>query len=49
MGEVFWLILTVACVVWYSTITFYVAIKGVGDIKNILKSLKSNLDENKTN
>lgn len=40
MGEVFWLILTIACIIWYSTITFFVAFKGVGDIKDILKNLK---------
>lgn len=40
LGEWFWLILTIACLVWYSTITFYVAFKGVGDIKTILNNLK---------
>ena len=35
----FWLMLTVACVVWYSTITIYVSVKGVKDIKNMLKRL----------
>jgi hypothetical protein len=28
-----------ACVIWYSTITVYVAIKGAGDIKNMLARL----------
>jgi hypothetical protein len=28
-----------ACVIWYSTITFYVAIKGAGDIKQMLARL----------
>jgi len=28
-----------ACVVWYSTITVYVAIKGAGDIKQMLARL----------
>jgi hypothetical protein len=28
-----------ACVVWYSTITIYVAIKGAGDIKEMLARL----------
>ena len=27
------------CVVWYSTITVYVAIKGVADIKHMLERL----------
>jgi hypothetical protein len=28
-----------ACVIWYSTITIYVAIKGAGDIKQMLARL----------
>lgn len=43
--EWFWLIMTIACLVWYSTITFFVAYKGVGDIKNMLKDLKHNSDK----
>ena len=39
-GHPFWFILTAACVVWYSTITVYVAIKGVLDIKGMLARLK---------
>ena len=35
----FWLTLTAACVLWYSTITIYVAIKGVADIKHMLARL----------
>jgi hypothetical protein len=35
----FWLLLTTACVVWYSTITIYVAIKGAADIKHMLARL----------
>lgn len=35
----FWGALTLACVIWYSTITIYVAIKGAGDIKNMLARL----------
>lgn len=38
----FWLLITVACVVWYSTITVYVAIKGVADIKHMLARLAAN-------
>jgi hypothetical protein len=34
-----WWLLAMACVVWYSTITVYVAIKGAGDIKQMLKRL----------
>ena len=35
----FWWIMTAACVVWYSTITIYVSIKGAADIKNMLARL----------
>jgi hypothetical protein len=35
----FWWLLTAACVVWYSTITVYVSIKGVSDIRGMLGRL----------
>jgi hypothetical protein len=35
----FWGLLTLACVVWYSTITIYVAVKGATDIKRKLARL----------
>jgi hypothetical protein len=35
----FWWFMTMACVVWYSTITIYVAIKGGADIKHMLARL----------
>jgi hypothetical protein len=35
----FWWFMTMACVVWYSTITVYVAFKGGADIKNMLARL----------
>lgn len=35
----FWGFLTIACLVWYSTITIYVAIKGAGDIREMLRKL----------
>jgi len=35
----FWWALTMACVIWYSTVTVYVAIKGSSDIKNMLARL----------
>ncbi len=38
-GHWFWWILAMACVVWYSTITVYVAIKGAADIKHMLARL----------
>jgi len=36
----FWWLVTMACVVWYSTITVYVAIRGAFDIKHMLRKLK---------
>ena len=35
----FWFALSMLCVIWYSTITVYVAIKGAGDIKQMLARL----------
>lgn len=32
----FWLLLTVACLAWYSTITVYVAVRGLMDIRQML-------------
>lgn len=40
MAKTFWLILTIAALVWYSTITIYVTIKGAGDIRRMLENLK---------
>jgi hypothetical protein len=41
----FWGTMTLACLVWYSTITIYVAIKGIGDIRNMLKKLSDSKDQ----
>ena len=41
MNHWFWLLLTIASVVWYSTITVYVAYKGAIDIKNMLARLEA--------
>ena len=35
----FWAGLTLAVLVWYSTITVYVAIRGAMDIKHMLRNL----------
>lgn len=35
----FWWLMIAAVVVWYSTVTVYVAIKGVSDIKGMLHRL----------
>jgi len=37
----FWSLLMAAVVVWYSTVTIYVAIKGMVDIKGMLGRLKN--------
>ena len=35
----FWLLLTLACVAWYSTITLYIAWRGAIDIRQMLRRL----------
>ncbi len=35
-----WLVLVAAALVWYSTITIYVAIRGALDIRQMLSRLK---------
>lgn len=35
----FWLVLTLAAVIWYIFVTAYVSFKGVTDIKEMLKKL----------
>lgn len=37
----FWFSLTVLCLVWYSSVTIYVAIKGFADIKTMLRHLSN--------
>ena len=37
----FWWLLMMACIVWYSTITIYVSVKGVADIRDMLRRLSS--------
>ena len=44
MIEVFWLILSLGCVGWYLIVLVYVAIKGGGDIKDMLKQLSDNTE-----
>ncbi len=45
----FWLGLTVAVIGWYSSITVYVSIKGVKDIRDMLKKLSSGDADNTKN
>ena len=37
----FWFLLTAAVLVWYSTVTIYVAIKGARDIQQMFERLRS--------
>jgi len=36
----FWWLATIAVLVWYSTVTIYVAIKGTLDVRQMLRRLK---------
>jgi len=38
-GQWFWGFLTLACLMWYSSVTIYVAVRGFGDIRRMLKNL----------
>ena len=40
MAVNFWYIVMIAVLVWYSTITIYVAIRGSFDVKHMLANLK---------
>jgi hypothetical protein len=35
----FWFLIVVAVMIWYLTVTVYVSIKGISDIRNMLKRL----------
>ncbi|MCL5098725.1 MAG: hypothetical protein M1608_14580 [Candidatus Omnitrophica bacterium] len=41
IGNYFWLLLTLACIVWYSVVTVYVGIRGAMDIKSMLARLSA--------
>ncbi len=41
----FWWLLVMACVIWYSTITIYVAVKGLYDIIHMLRRLSGQANE----
>ena len=38
-GHVFWWLVAAFCIVWYSTVTIYVAVKGARDIRGMLARL----------
>jgi hypothetical protein len=40
LTELFWFLLTVACVFWYGGLVFYVGWKGLGDIRRMIIELK---------
>ena len=40
MAVSFWWWLTMACLVWYSTITVFVTVRGAYDIKHMLARLR---------
>ena len=41
----FWLILIIAVVAWYSSVTIYVAIRGAKDIRTMLSDLTRRQEE----
>ena len=41
----FWLFLSIACVVWYMTITVFVAVKGFGDIKSMFSKMAADKED----
>jgi hypothetical protein len=44
LSHTFWAVMTAAVVIWYSTVTIYVGIKGIKDIKQMLARLKPGRD-----
>ena len=40
MAPFFWKLLVAACLIWYSSITVYVAVRGFRDIQEMLRRLK---------
>lgn len=39
--SLFWLVLAVLCLAWYSTVTLYVAVRGALDIRRMLLRLRA--------
>lgn len=37
----FWLVLALACLAWYATVTVYVAVRGALDIRGMLARLRA--------
>ena len=40
----FWLVVAIACTLWYSTVTIYVTIQGARDIRGMLERLGTERD-----
>jgi len=47
MSVMFWKVLTAVCLVWYGSITVYVAVRGLGDIRRMLRDLGAKRKEEK--
>jgi hypothetical protein len=43
--KLFWIVLIVLTLVWYTFVTLYVAVRGVADIKELLSKLKKDSEE----
>ncbi|MGD9720740.1 MAG: hypothetical protein AB7O59_13705 [Pirellulales bacterium] len=41
----FWLIIAITCLVWYSTITVYVSVRGIWDIRSMFARLGALRDD----
>lgn len=37
--KLFWLVMLIAVLVWYSTVTIYVAVRGARDVRHMLREL----------
>ena len=48
MAIYFWFGLTWACIIWYSIVTGYVAVKGFADIKTMLHHLNPDAENKDT-
>jgi hypothetical protein len=45
MAVTFWLLIVIAVMIWYSTVTIYVSIRGALDIKHMLRRLEAMREE----
>jgi hypothetical protein len=47
IGPLFWKLLTAACLAWYATVTVYVAVRGLRDIREMLRRLAENKNKDR--